>query len=222
MLHRRKTSALMVAMVLLASSTVCLAKDPATQPTSVFAETGLVRTRTDAPRKTADQKVTPAPGGGDATRILLSLGAVLALIFGLRFVGKRYFTNTTGSRSSHAVRVLTRTVIGPRQNVILLQVGKRIIVVGDCGAQMSALSQITDPDEAASLLGQIQSEKSESVSASFSPLLGRAGKLFDGNKQPVVDEQPEAPASMAVGLNSVELADLMGRVRSMSQRFKNT
>ena len=66
-----------------------------------------------------------------------------------------------------AVQLLSRTVLSPKQHVMLLRVGRRLVVIGDSGGQMSALSEITDPDEVAALVGQIRDEKLTAAGPTF-------------------------------------------------------
>ena len=91
----------------------------------------------------------------DTGRVLLALGAVLALIFLLRFSIKKMAPAMVG-RGSRGVRVVSRTAIGPKQQVLIVQVGRRVLIVGESGQQLRTLSEITDPDEIAALLGQMQ------------------------------------------------------------------
>src|SRR5688572_17382886 len=120
----------------------------------------------------------PQPAGFGLRKVALSLGAVLGLIFLLYWLIRQVFPAVAASRSSQAVRVLSRSVLAPKQQVLLLQVGRRVIVVGDTGAQMSPLAQIDDPDEIAALVGQIESEK-RPAGAAFGGFFGRAKASFD-------------------------------------------
>src|SRR5688500_18489811 len=121
----------------------------------------------DEPRRTAPAEaanaVTTVPAkpsaAGEAARVCAALAAVLGLIFFLRWAARRLYKVPVTGRPSGAVQVLSRTVLSPKQQLVLLQVGKRVLVVADGGAQMSALCQITEPDEVASLVGQLQTEK---------------------------------------------------------------
>jgi len=63
-----------------------------------------------------------------------------------------------------AMKILSRLVISPKQQLLMIQIGRRIVVVGDAGGQMSPLSEITDSDEAAALVAQLADEKSHQSS----------------------------------------------------------
>ena len=115
----------------------------------------------------------PAPPAVDLPKLAGALGIVLTLIFALRAVFKHVFPSSTAAGATRAVQVLSRSILSPKQQLVLVRVGRRLIVVADSGGQMSALSEITDPDEVASLLGQIKDEKLSAAAPTFGGLLGR-------------------------------------------------
>jgi flagellar biosynthetic protein FliO len=94
-----------------------------------------------------------AAGTLETERVIGALVAVLAFILLLRWALRKFTPGLSGS--SRAIRVIGRTVIGPKQQVLVLQVGRRVLVVGDSGQQLNTLCEINDPDEAAALLGQL-------------------------------------------------------------------
>src|SRR5688500_14932836 len=90
----------------------------------------------------------------DTGRVFVALVAVLALILLLRWALRR-FVPAALARNSRGIRVVGRTYLGPKQQILVLQVGRRLLVVGDSGQQLNTLCEITDQDEAAALLGQV-------------------------------------------------------------------
>lgn len=115
----------------------------------------------------------------DFSRVFLALGAVVAVIFLLRWLARRMFPSVGGMQSGRVVQVLSRSVLAPKQQVMVMKVGRRLLVVGDTGSNMNTLCEITDPDEVAILIGQVQQEQKGSITSSFSTLFGRASKAFD-------------------------------------------
>jgi flagellar protein FliO/FliZ len=178
----------------------------------------------------------PQPAGFGLGNVALSLGAVLGLILVVYWLIRQIFPGVAAARSSQAVRVLSRSVLAPRQQVLLLQVGRRVIVVGDSGAQMSPLAQIEDPDEIAALVGQIESEKRPAASA-FGGFFGRAKAPFDSlesDPKPAIDDraeptddeadaaQEQPPAELGLSTAQGELKGLMDRVKELSQNFRRS
>ena len=122
--------------------------------------------------------------GYDLPRVLGALAAVIGLIFLLRWLGKRFFAVPSAQRSTRVVQVLSRSALSPKQQLVLVRVGQRVLVAADNGSQLSPLSEITDPDEVASLLGQLQSEKEggafgSSSAKAFSSMFGRWRKTHE-------------------------------------------
>ena len=147
--------------------------------------------------------------GPSATRTALSLAAVLALIVilfmaGRKFLPRRMFTQQAGGG---AIQVLARTAISPKQRIILLQVGRRILVVADGGQSLTTLAEITDADEAAALIGQLQSEKS---GGSFTSALNGAMDRFRA-----AQERPEPQPDLSSMREEIE--GLAKRVRGMAR-----
>jgi flagellar biogenesis protein FliO len=212
----------------------------ATQATQASADDGLIRrspsSDTAASKSAATQKSAATSNPLDVRRILLALGIVLALICALKWLSKLFFSAAAGNRSSRAVQVLSRTVIGPKQQFMLVQVGKRIIVIGDSGNGMSPLAEITDPDEVATLVGQVQEEKGDSISKAFGGLFSRAKQKFEPAAEPNStagrsggvrdasaddrddDEGDESSPQLAFARQ--ELGGLMDRVRSLSDQLR--
>ncbi len=179
--------------------------------------------------------VKPATGRFDTTRVVLSLTIVLTLIFALRWLSQRLFGKTVASRSSRAVQVLSRNVISPKQQLLVVQVGRRLVVVGDCGQQMNPLCEITDPDEMAALIGQLHEEKREPAGIAFGSIFGRAGSAFEKETEPqrpvdVADEEEDSADDSTEGPTGPshvqgtrdELSGLMDKVRIMSRQFRRT
>jgi hypothetical protein len=114
--------------------------------------------------------------------------------------------------------VLARTSISPKQRIILLQVGRRILVVADGGPSLSTLAEITDTDEAAALIAQLQSDK---PGGSFTAALSNAMDRFRSAEQlePPREAPREAPRDQQPSLDAMreEIEGLARRVRGMAR-----
>jgi flagellar biogenesis protein FliO len=165
--------------------------------------------------------VTRAPSM-DYQRVGVALVAVVALIFILRGLGRVFFPSTTSRGQTRVVEVLSRSALAPKQQVMLLRIGRRLIVVGDSGTQMNTLCEISDPDEVAGLVGQLREEKT-TAAAAFTSLFGRFSRRYGGADErdegnavsELRDEPEEQPVSSARG----ELDGLRERVRLLSEQF---
>ncbi|XAL99042.1 flagellar biosynthetic protein FliO [Phycisphaeraceae bacterium D3-23] len=115
-----------------------------------------------------------AMGSGWVMNTLGALGVVIALIFLVRWVAKRWGVGG-GVRvsASPIVEVLSRTTVAPRNHVVLLRVGSRILVVNDGTSGMRTLATIEDPDEVAGLLQSVQAAGESSMSNSFGKVMSK-------------------------------------------------
>jgi flagellar biogenesis protein FliO len=189
-----------------------------------------------------DAAVTSAAPNLELSKVAGALAIVLTLIFALRGLMKRAFGAAGAAGSSRSVVVLSRTVLAPKQQVMLLHVGRRLIVVGDSGGQMSTLSEITDPDEVAALVGQLRDEKLSKAAPAFGGLLGRLRNGMDAGGSPIgssietgprraapaspeydgalVDDDPAADPE--ADSTRQEIHGLLAKVRLISHQFKGT
>ncbi len=166
--------------------------------------------------------------GLQGSRVLLALSLVIGLIFALRWAGRRFFITPAGGNASRAVQVLSRSSLSPKQQVVLVRVGRRVLVVGDNGQQLSSLAEIADPDEVAALIGQVQeSAAALSPAKSFGNLFHR---FSTGSTAAAVEAEDRRPAVMradsgdeaeepAVATTRAELGSLMERVRLVSKQL---
>jgi flagellar biogenesis protein FliO len=151
--------------------------------------------------------------------VALGLAAVLALIFVLRWVAKWAFPGVASARPTAAMRVLSRTCVSPKQQLLLVQVGRRVLVVGDSAGHLRGISEIADPDEAAALVAQITEEQSRSSARAFGSLFGRVRNGFEPRDEQAAgglltgddDDEPEAQPA---------LAGLSQHVRRISDQFR--
>jgi flagellar biogenesis protein FliO len=150
------------------------------------------------------QPVTVTEGTSSTLRIATSLGAVIALIFVLRWGAK--FLNVKTLGKSEAISVLGRCGIGPRQQLVLVHVGKRVVLIGNGGGQMNTLCEIDDEQEVAQLVSGA-SEKTEKTA--FASVFKKEQEKFD------IEEEPEPQ----IGLARQELRDLMSKVKGLSKGF---
>ena len=160
----------------------------------------------------------------DYQRVVIALILVIALIFILRALGRYLFPSVTSRGQSRVVEVLSRSALAPKQQVMLLRVGRRVIVVGDSGAQMNTLCEISDPDEVAGLVGQLREEKT-AAAAAFSSLFGRFNRRFSADEDreetgPAAELRDE-PEETAVSSAKGELDGLRERVRLLAEQFSN-
>jgi flagellar protein FliO/FliZ len=183
--------------VMLVCSAVCIAAEPTTRESAVvpqgkYETQPIARNDAAAARSPASQPAAVLPSAGqlDMGRVALALAIVLGLIFVMRWAGRKFFPSASVPRSGNAMKILSRLAISPKQQLLMIQVGRRIVVVGDAGGQMSPLSEITDAEETAALVAQLTEEKSQQSLKGFGALFHRAEANFEAKTEVADDEKP--------------------------------
>lgn len=128
----------------------------------------------------ATQPVTTNVGANwlDLVRVPLALVFVVGLILGMKWLLNRGGVGKASQAGAAAVTVISRTALPPKQQVLLLKVGRRVLVTWSNGAEMGLLSEVTDPQEVSELIGRIQEHRADSISQSFASLFSRQEKGF--------------------------------------------
>ncbi len=160
----------------------------------------------------------PSTSRWDIAKVPAALGAVILLIFVLRWAGKGMLPGGAANKGSQAIQLVARTAIGPKHQVMLIHVGRRLVVIGAAGGgEISSLSEITEPDEVAEVLAQIKA--GSGIVKNFKAVFGKAGSAYD-NQSSVASDEPDPEAAPPKG--GPELAGLMDRVRRMAEKFQGT
>jgi flagellar biogenesis protein FliO len=161
----------------------------------------------------------------DFPRLAMSMAIVLSLIFILRWVARRFFPNIAHTRGSGVVRVLIRSPVTTKQQVVLLQVGRRVLVVADNGAQMNSLAEIADPDEVAELVGKL-SNNHRTENGAFDREFGKAREGFDSDQTNSIAQMPDpehtdipTPIEQSATDAQGEIKGLMARVRGLAKQL---
>ncbi len=170
---------------------------------------------------------TGSTGSSDLTRIVFALAIVIGLILLLRGLVRKLSSPGIGS-ASRLVTVLSRSMISPKQQILVLQVGNRLLVVGDSGGAMSQLCEVTDPDEIAQLIGQSRAKPSvtDRKFGSFASLFGKATMPFNETEttdEQMVEQTENQPASTDPAPAPVTVEDvggLLDKIRLLQQQFK--
>jgi flagellar biogenesis protein FliO len=163
---------------------------------------------------------TDAPSALDYRRVGLALAIVIGLIFVMRWAGRKFFPTAAIARSGGAMKVMSRLVISPKQQLLMIQVGRRIVVVGDSAGQMAPVSEITDPEEIASLMGQLAEEKSQYSLKGFGTLFNRAGGRFDESPAQMQRDSALSDSPPEIDDESPQIDDARGEISGLMEKIK--
>ena len=163
-------------------------------------------------------------------RVVGALGVVLGCIFIVRYAGKKFLGLQNTGSGSGVVQILSRTPVSPRQQLMLIQIGRRIVLVANCGVQMNALCEFTDADEVAALAGQLQQRRRTSATSAFLSIFGKAGAKFEAQQEtlaPAVapdEDEPSTddPVEPELATTRQEMRGLMDRVHQLAQHYRKT
>jgi len=207
-------------------------------------ETAVTNSSNDsATQLTESPTLAPWSTGGmsvDLGRVAIALTVVIGLIFVLRWVAKKWF-NIAGASSNSAARVVSRTMIAPRQQVILLQVGRRIVVACDSAGAVTTLCEITDADEIAEILGKTSAREAEArvsksaftlaldeESGAYSRAYSTAGDQADDVSNNMnngsggdLTSDPRLAADGVAAEDSDALAKVRGEIGTLLSRVRN-
>lgn len=130
----------------------------------------------------------PTPGNqqtkqrtGSTSQMLVSVGSSLIIVMGLFFGFIWFYRKSMGARGNgglpkNVVQVLGRTPVAPRQNLVLLRFGSKLVLVSMVQGEARTISEITDPLEVDQLSGLCESQQSSSMTHSFREILAQGVK----------------------------------------------
>lgn len=97
----------------------------------------------------------------------LPLLAVLAMIVAIALVVKRCMPARRMLMGAGVLEVVARVPLSSKQNLMLVKMGRRLVLLGVSPDRVSSLDVVEDPDEVASLIGEAASRKSDSMTSAF-------------------------------------------------------
>ena len=116
------------------------------------------------PASTAAAQMTPSPMSGHMLQTTLILLFILGLLLGLVWLLKRAGVGT-GQRRGGFYKVLAISALGPRDKIVLVEVGETWLVLGMTSNSINTLHSMP--------AGSIELEKAGNPAASFAKLLER-------------------------------------------------
>ena len=170
----------------------------------------------------------PAGNGGAAksasgpsfTRVMVSLSGVAGLIVVLGWAYRRMLAAQQPKAGGRGVTLVSRSLLTPKHQVLVLRAGNRLLIVGDSGHGMNLLCVVTEPAEMAAILGEgegLDADEQLRVSAFAAAMDGASAAYRD---IPGADSEPvEHPPALAAAQS--EVRGLLERVRSLAGQMKH-
>lgn len=139
-----------------------------------------------------------APSSSRAiTTVFGSLGVVLGLFFLVMWFTRRVRPKGSQSLPKEAVEVLGRVPLAGRQNMHLVRVGGKLLLLSVTPTGAETLTEITDPEEVERLTTLCQMSQPSSISATFRQVLSQFEKepAPSGFIGETPDDNPEETAT---------------------------
>lgn len=122
--------------------------------------------------------------GGEVGRVLAALAVIIGLVMLARFFMKRAGGHISGGdRPSGVVEILARYPVARGQQLVLLKLARRIMLLHQTGSSMTALTEMTDPDEVASMLARLEAGSSGRTAERFQKVLRSFESEHDGGPE---------------------------------------
>ena len=208
---------------------------PTTQQTTVAPPTAPPKSKYESiefnkrpPQQHAASPTQLITSDSGVIRVLGALGVVLGCIFIVRYAGKKFLGLQTAGDSNGVIQVLCRIPIAPRQQLMLIQIGRKMLLIANCGTSMNTLCEISDADEVAALAGQLQQRRRTSATSAFLSLFGKAGAKLEAQQEPIQteagpeEEASEDPVEPELATTRAEMRGLMDRVHQLAQHYRRT
>ncbi len=170
--------------------------------------------------KTSDKKET-ASNGSSTTNTIIQVTCALVIVVGLIYVGRnlarKYIPGAAVGNGKGVVEVLARHALNRQQSIVLVRIGSQIVALNQTRESSQSVLVISDPQEVASILGQVQGEKSTSIQKQFNSYLKTARHELEDGDDPDLLEASKAIESH----NLEEQLDEMAAARRQLMELRN-
>lgn len=167
----------------------------------------------DEPRR-ASKPLQDAPeaGPGVASFVVGSF-AVVGFLGGAFLLLKRLGRNSRFLGGGGAIKVLSRKGLGQKQEILLVEVGAKVFMIGSTRDRLSTLGEFASPDEVAALRAELPDRREDSHRLEFNQSL-REG-LHDAEALPADGPAKAGPREERVFASIAdELAEIRKTVRA--------
>jgi len=154
-----------------------------TKPSTPSIEQTLIRKPTEtntpaAPTGTSTPPSANTPMLPSGVTQSLQVGAALAVVIGLIFIGKaaakKYLPQAKAASGKNVIEILARHPLCKNQSLVLVRIGSQIVTLNQGKDSSQSVLVISDPTEVAKILGQIDGQNPNSIQAGFNKLLANA------------------------------------------------
>jgi flagellar biosynthetic protein FliO len=147
-----------------------------------------------------------AAGGWFSFSDFLPLGVVLSLILALAWIIRRYRPARAMLGGGGVLEVVARLPVSSKQTLLLVRMGRQLVLLGQSQDQVTMLTEVNDPEEVSSIIGEAVSRTNRSLSHEFAETFESESALYERDLD--LD-----PAEQARG----HVRSLVNRVRQLAR-----
>lgn len=172
------------------------------------------------------------PSSGTSTwntsvQVFCALAVVIGLILLGRNMARKFIPGAATGSGKGVVEVLARHPLGRNQSIVLVRIGSQIVALNQTKENSQSVLVISDQQEVANILGQVQGLKTTSIQQQFNGYLKTAERELEAGEDPDLLE-----ASKAIETNDLDsqldemaaarrqLMELRQQVRSVRDNLK--
>lgn len=148
----------------------------------------------------SESSSTTEPPTSGWPRVLIALVGTIALAIGVaagvrKLAGGRFGLSNSARAPSGLVEVLARYPLSPRHHLIVLKLDRRVLLLSEStglrgtAAGLRTITEITDPEEVASILLKTRDDEGDSIAAKFRDAMDRHESLHESFAEPVEPRQ---------------------------------
>ena len=134
----------------------------------------LARPGSGASNSLREGPAAPTSGGSIVT-VVSSLAIVLGLLFGVTWLMRRAGPAGSQPLPSDVVQVLGRAMLSPRQQMQLVRIGDKLVLIANTPAGVQTLTEITDRAEVQRLAAACEAARGGSSTGTFRQVLTQLG-----------------------------------------------
>lgn len=180
---------------------------------------------------TTKTEETKKPASGSTWAVSVQVFCALAVVIGLILLGRnlarKYIPGAATGSGKGVVEVLARHPLSRNQSLVLVRIGSQIVALNQTKEASQSVLVISDQQEVANILGQIQGLKSTSIQKQFDGYLRTAERELEAGEDPDLLEAAKAVETHQLDEQLDEMAaarrqlmELRQQVRSVRENLK--
>lgn len=130
--------------------------------------------------------------GSISVQIFCALAAVIGLILLGRSLARKFIPGAATGSGKGVVEILARHPLSRQQSIVLVRIGSQIVALNQTKESSQSVLVISDQQEVANILGQIQGLKSTSIQQQFNGYLKTAERELEAGEDPDLFEAAKA------------------------------